>query len=251
MKGHFLVCENKSEEFDISFRVNPTMTDDIPKNQQELYAKAESTCNIIKSLEHTDKQIKRKYFDKLLSLSQVGLVADPAQTETAEFALMKLKEEVVLIEGKRIKNHYMKALGLDAVTIGALTSTVLGVCFYFTGWRWCISALCIILGALAGTWVSFGARKFEIEFEDLASLEKDKMSPVMRLIYIAVTALIFALLMNVGIVDVKIGNVDISTAFIDAKPALTIGILCGLVESKIGIQVYKKAVSLLMDDSEQ
>ena len=77
------------------------------------------------------------------------------------------------------------------------------------------------------------------------------MSPVMRLIYIAVTALIFALLMNVGIVDVKIGNVDISTAFIDAKPALILGILCGLVESKIGIQVYKKAVSLLMDDSEQ
>lgn len=251
MKGHFLVCENESEEFDISFQVNSTMTDDIPKDQQELYVKAESTCNIIKSLEHTDKQIKRKYFDKLLSLSQVGLVADPAQTETAEFALMKLKEEVVLIEGKRIKNYYMKALGLDAVTIGVLTSTVLGVCFYLTGWMWCISALCIILGALAGTWVSFGARKFEIEFEDLASLEKDKMSPVMRLIYIAVTALIFALLMNVGIVDVKIGNVDISTAFSDVKPAFIIGILCGLVESKIGIQVYKKAVSLLMDDSEQ
>ena len=204
----------------------------IPKDQQELYVKAESACNIIKALENTDKQTKKKYFDKLLSLSQVGLVANPAQTETAEFALMKLKDEIVLVEGKRIKNHYMKYLGIDALIIGAIASIVLGICFYFTRWIGCISVLCIIIGALTGTWVSFGARKFEIEFEDLASL-------------------IFALLMNVGLIDVKIGNVDISKAFTDIKPALVIGVLCGLVESKIGIQVYNKAVSLLVDNSEQ
>lgn len=232
MEGHFLVCENAEEEFDISFQVNSTMDSVIPKDQQELYVKAESACNIIKALENTDKQTKKKYFDKLLSLSQVGLVANPAQTETAEFALMKLKDEIVLVEGKRIKNHYMKYLGIDALIIGAIASIVLGICFYFTRWIGCISVLCIIIGALTGTWVSFGARKFEIEFEDLASL-------------------IFALLMNVGLIDVKIGNVDISKAFTDIKPALVIGVLCGLVESKIGIQVYNKAVSLLVDNSEQ
>ena len=94
MEGHFLVCENAEEEFDISFQVNSTMDTVIPKDQQELYVKAESACNIIKALENTDKQTKKKYFDKLLSLSQVGLVANPAQTETAEFALMKLKDEM-------------------------------------------------------------------------------------------------------------------------------------------------------------
>ena len=193
MEGHFLVCENEEEEFDISFQVNSTMDSVIPKDQQELYVKAESACNIIKALENTDKQTKKKYFDKLLSLSQVGLVANPAQTETAEFALMKLKDEIVLVEGKRIKNHYMKYLGIDALIIGAIASVVLGICFYFTRWIGCISVLCIIIGALTGTWVSFGARKFEIEFEDLASLEKDKMTPVIRLIYIAVASLIFAL----------------------------------------------------------
>ena len=242
MEGHFLVCENAEEEFDISFQVNSTMDSVIPKEQQELYVKAESACNIIKALENTDKQTKKKYFDKLLSLSQVGLVANPAQTET---------DEIVLVEGKRIKNHYMKYLGIDALIIGAIASIVLGICFYFTRWIGCISVLCIIIGALTGTWVSFGARKFEIEFEDLASLEKDKMTPVIRLIYIAVASLIFALLMNVGLIDVKIGNVDISMAFTDIKPALVIGVLCGLVESKIGIQVYNKAVSLLVDNSEQ
>lgn len=77
------------------------------------------------------------------------------------------------------------------------------------------------------------------------------MSPFIRLIYIAVAALIFALLMNVGLVDIKIGNVDTSMAFTDVKPALVIGILCGLVESKIGIQVYNKAIFLLMQNGSE
>lgn len=245
MKGHFLVDENETEEFDISFQVNSTMTDDIPKNQQELYVKAEAACNVIKSLEHTDKQTKRKYFDKLVSLSQVGLVADPAQTEAAEYALLKLKEEIVLVEGKRIKNHYMQVLGIAALILGGLISAILGICFYMTSWSWCIPTLCIVLGALAGTWISFGARKFEVNFEDLASLEKDKMTPAIRLIYISVAAIIFTLLMNVGIVDVKIGSVDMGNAFTDVKPAFVIGTLCGLVESRIGIQIYKKAVLII------
>lgn len=59
MEGHFLVCENAEEEFDISFQVNSIMDSVIPKDQQELYVKAESACNIIKSLENTDKQTKK------------------------------------------------------------------------------------------------------------------------------------------------------------------------------------------------
>ena len=39
MEGHFLVCENAEEEFDISFQVNSTMDSVIPKDQQELYVK--------------------------------------------------------------------------------------------------------------------------------------------------------------------------------------------------------------------
>ena len=72
MEGHFLVCENEEEEFDISFQVNSTMDSVIPKDQQELYVKAESACNIIKALENTDKQTKISYFPCLrLDLWQI------------------------------------------------------------------------------------------------------------------------------------------------------------------------------------
>ena len=46
----------------------------------------------------------------------------------------------------------------------------------------------------------------------------------------------------------KIGSVDMGTAFTDIKPAFVIGILCGLVESRIGIQIYKKAVLIIWEN---
>ncbi len=117
MKGYFCVCENPNEKFDISFQVRESVEDDIPEEQQELYLNAEKTCNIIKSLENTDENTKKKYFDKLLSLSQVGLVPEYAQTKASKLALEKLQEEIVLIEGKRIKNGYMKTLAIDALIL--------------------------------------------------------------------------------------------------------------------------------------
>ena len=46
MEGHFLVCENEEEEFDISFQVNSTMDSVIPKDQQEgFYRYQACTCN--------------------------------------------------------------------------------------------------------------------------------------------------------------------------------------------------------------
>lgn len=247
MKGHFLVCKNPDEELDISFQVNEALKDDIPEDQQELYLNAEATCNIIKSLEKTEEATKKKYIEKLVSLSQVGLVADPAQTKTAKLALEKLQEEIVLVEGKRIKNKYMQILGADALCIGAVVSIAAGIAYYNTKQIWVSCIWAVIIGALAGTWVSFGARKLEIEFKDLSSLEKDKMGPIVRLIYISVTALIFTIFMNVGLFEIKIGNLDTSNAFNDIKSAIVIGLISGLIESKIGVSVYKKASSILSD----
>ena len=103
----------------------------------------------------------------------------------------------------------------------------------------------VIIGALVGTWVSFGARKFEIGFDDLASLEKDKMNPWIRLIYISVAAVIFVLFMDAGLVEIKVGNIDTAAALENMQSAFIIGLVCGLIESKIGVNVYKRAVDII------
>ena len=58
-------------------------------------------------------------------------------TTTLGFSSLVYAE--IFPDEKRIKNHYMKYLGIDALIIGAIASIVLGICFYFTRWIGCIS----------------------------------------------------------------------------------------------------------------
>ena len=101
------------------------------------------------------------------------------------------------------------------------------------------------MGALLGTWISFGARKFNITFEELSVLEKDMMSPWIRLIYIGACSIVFMLLLSTRLISIEIGFISTTTISTSRELQLVIGILCGLVESKIGVTIYKKAVNLL------
>lgn len=106
MQGYFVVSENKDELFDIKCELHPEHAkESIPTEQETLYTEIESTNNIIKSLHNTKDEIKSKYFNKLLSLSQAGLVGETAQPNLASKSLIKLKDEMVLVEGQRIKNE--------------------------------------------------------------------------------------------------------------------------------------------------
>ena len=71
------------------------------------------------------------------------------------------------------------------------------------------------------------------------------LEPVIRLIYIGVCALIFELFLSCGIATVTVGNITTSVLSSDIQTQILIGILCGLIESKIGIDIYKKANSAL------
>ena len=108
MKGCFVVYENEDEQFDIKCDLRPDVEDEVPELQSLLYSEIENTCNVLKALDKTSDEIKRKYFKKLLTLAQVGLVPEnSAQPKMAMVALDKLKTEMLHIEGKRIKNQYI------------------------------------------------------------------------------------------------------------------------------------------------
>lgn len=249
MNGYFLVDENENEEFDIKCELRHDVDGQVPKEQSLLYAEIETTCNVIKSLDSTSDDIKRKYFNKLLSLAQVGLVPETAaQPKMSLIALEKLKMEMLHIEGKRIKNQYMKKLGIIAIvlsiSIGMITVIIPKIfedtSLSIVAYTW--------LGAMIGAWISFGARKFKFKFEDLSVIEKDLLEPVLRLIYIGICSLVFQLFILCGIATITIGNITTQNIKNDVEIQILIGVLCGLVESKIGIDIYKKANSVLQFD---
>lgn len=249
MKGYFVVCSNQNEQFDINCSLHPEYAKEtVPIEQETLYVDVESTNNVIKSLNNTKDEVKTKYFNKLLSLAQAGLVGETAQPRLASKSLDKLKDEMILIEGRRIKNDYMKKLGIKAFIFAMISFSVYLICQYYEILQ-NFSMYCLaFIGALLGTWISFGARKFNITFEQLSLLEEDMMEPSLRLIYIGVCAIVFMLFLNTQLINFSIGDVSTLAIKESYEIQLSIGILCGLIESKIGINIYQKAVNLLSDE---
>lgn len=245
--GYFLVTENPSEPFDINFQINEKADERPTREQMELYSKSERACSVIKSLDQTDESIKWKYFSKLVSLSQAGLVGKASNPVLALDSLERLKEEIVLIEGRRIKNGYMKRLGAYA-----LAGVVIFVVFYLVT-MYCVgsseaAAFALLgIGTMVGTWVSFGARKFEISFEELSAVEKDMMEPLVRLVFIYASTVIAMLFILSGMMEIKIGSLDTANMASDSKVPLAVGAICGLVESRIGVKVFNQANSMVGD----
>lgn len=247
MKGFYNVHPNENEEFDIVFELHPDFAkEEVPKEQQELYVEIESTNNVIKSLINTKQDIKKKYFKKLLSLAQAGLVSKAAQPSLALKSLRKLKEEMVSIEGQRIKNYYMKRLGITALVMGSVCAIIyILILMFFPYLHYLNMYFMVWIGAMIGTWISFGARKFKISFEQLSILEEDMMSIYIRLIYVAICAIILLLFLNTNIVSINIGKISINDISNKVELQLILGVICGLVESKLGINIYKKAVTII------
>ena len=243
MEGFFIVDKNPDEAFDIKCELHPEKAKEaVPTEQAKLYNEIENTNNVIKSLKNTQNETKQKYFDKLLSLSQAGLVGETAQPDLALNSLTKLREEMVLVEGQRIKNSYMMDLGIKAVTLSVVAMALAIISIEVSCYN-----LFTAFGAFAGTWVSFGARRFNITFEQLSLLEEDMMSPWIRLIYIGVCSSIFLLMLNTKILSISIGTLSTTTIKDSVELQITVGVLCGLVESKIGLNLYKKAITFISD----
>lgn len=249
MQGCFVVYENKEEQFDIKCELHPEYAKEtIPAEQETLYNEVESANNVIKSLHNTKDDIKTKYFRKLLSLAQAGLVGETAQSNLALKSLDKLKAEMILIEGQRIKNDYMKKLGGKAAILCILAFAVYLLCQYCEILQPFSMYSLAFIGALLGTWISFGARKFNITFEQLSLLEEDMMEPWIRLLYIGICSIVFMLFLNTQLVTISVGGISTTTIKQSQEIQLSVGVLCGLIESKIGINIYQKAVNILSND---
>jgi uncharacterized membrane protein YjjP (DUF1212 family) len=101
---------------------------------------------------------------------------------------------------------------------------------------WCAS--------LVGVWLSFGARKTVLTFEELTTIEEDRLEPVIRLIFVGVMALMFSLLFYKEAVVLEIGKISTKSISTDSFIAIIFGVFLGLSEKLIGQKLTKKATSL-------
>lgn len=245
MPGAFRVYRDNDNPKDIFFEVQAK---EIPREQLELRDQVGSALSILRIIV-SDKDRFEEYFRELLSLAQAGLVGETANPELAMRALREFKLDVTSREAGRIKNQYMKTLGVRA----ALLVTVLLVALVGVGYfvrqsnppPFLLNLLRFEIGTMIGVWLSFGTRKPVLNFEDLHVLEEDRLEPFVRLIFAGLLALIVALALHLKVITLTLGA--LTTEQLDAQPwaAFFLGLLSGVSEKALSTNVTRQASTLL------
>ena len=94
---------------------------------------------------------------------------------------------------------------------------------------------------LLGVWLSFGARKTVLSFEELTTIEEDRLEPLMRLIFIGAIAMVFSIFFYKEAIFVKVGTVSSKDISSDSYVAMIFGVSLGLSEQILGKKITKKS----------
>jgi len=242
MAGAFSVYRDEHNSKDIHFEMQVA---DIPREQLELRDEIAAALTVLRIIV-TDEVRFEEYFRSLLSLSQAGLVGQTANPDVAIRALNDLKRDVTAREAGRIKNQYMQSLAIRALLLILALCIAWGVVTFVKHSTGFISNLFRFeIGSMIGVWLSFGARKPILTFEDLHILEEDRLEPLIRLIFAGLLAFIIALAFHLKVITLTLGSLTTDQLDSNSWAALFFGLLAGVGEKALSTNVTRQAAALL------
>jgi hypothetical protein len=243
VKGAFVVSPLDTDPRQIHFQTRK----DVEATSEQLLLKSEveKTLVVIQMLFLATDKRYFDYYNPLLSLTQCGLVGDYAQPEVARRALAELKSEIVAREGGNVKNRYLKQLGLMAFISGGVSS-LLGSVLLLVDRDNLMSSFCFLwLGSMIGVWLSFGSRKTQLTFEELAIPETDRLEPLIRLVFAGLFTCLFGLIFVLKLVIVSIGEIKSFQLDHNLTLAILLGAFCGFSELALPTKFASQASRLL------
>lgn len=244
-KGCFKVEINPEDSWDIKCELLEDINgQDIPEEQLLILQNIEVTSNYISTLKNTKYEIKKKYFEELLSLAKIGLSGDNPRPSLSLEMINTLKEKICHNEGSRIKNKYMINLGIYVIC-GIFALIIARTILSYNNFINIEAYINVSIGSLIGAWISFGARKLNLTFEELSLVEEDGLKPWMRLIYVCICSNVVLLFVNTNLIDIYIGTFKLSDVNNSVDLQILLGVICGLVEYKVGTGLFNKANSVL------
>lgn len=255
--GAFTV-ESNAQEGRILFRTLTDARAAIPAEQMALYREIEEALAILMEL---NTKTRRPWYDRrfgeLVGLAEAGLTGLAAQPALARQALSAWKARIVLSEEGRVKNEYLRKLGKSALMVAVpsllvawLTRTLpeivgiadrqpLGSLSTYSNFA------LLLAGCALGVWLSFGARRTAMRFEELVSPEADRLDSSNRLLLAAAATGTLGLALVNGVLDLTLGKAAAATFAGDGGLALLLGILCGFAERTLGRTLGSQAEKVL------
>lgn len=243
--GYFIVEVDEAKR-DLVFRGT---TGAPTADENNLVTEIEQTLRGLRTIyENRDAEFVPR-FKGLEQLAKAGLVGPQAQTALGRRMLAEFRADVLQREAGPRKNRYMATLGM-ACAKAALPAFLVGVLARFMmsepprttppldPWLMVSNAGFLLAACAAGVWVSFGARKAQITFDDLSQLEGDSLYPASRLAFAGILTLALALIFHSGAAQVSIGQFTTANVLASRVAAGIVGFLCGFSE-----QVLAKAIA--------
>src|SRR5262245_17889443 len=227
----------------------------IPPDQLKLREEIGKTLMTLKAIfpenegtrPKTMTAIQRRYADyreKLVRIAEIGLETPPDPNSAHQW-LEELRADILLREGPRLKNNYMKKLGVAAAALAAVSAVVYFVLrnnpeasHLLYAYR---NLFVLLTGTMIGTWLSFGLRRPKIEFKDLSALEEDMMEPAVRLLFTGLIAITIAFVFATGMVNVNVGALNSAHLLDNGRSALLIGMLLGVSELALPSMLTRRA----------
>jgi hypothetical protein len=233
-----------SEKFNLRPRTGfkGAIPDDQLKISQDVY----EARNVLKLL-NEDNAIKDSLFGEFIQrVTQagfVGCVADNAYPVVASDALEQIRADIVRRAGTPLVYRYLRALAFLA-----LVGSALGFVIAYNGINYSTVLKgygCVLIGAMAGAWFSVAASRWQIAFDTIPDYPDTCLEPVIRMLFAALVAVAFALFLHLGIITIKIGNVDLATFTGSIKVALLVGFVAGIGQRALSVQLIDRAQKVL------
>lgn len=234
---------NNEEDLD-NYDITPKDNVEVPEAQRELQHRVYATRGVLKLLREqgvfeNKETVLKEFQTRVLETARAGLTGY-VQLELAVGALEQVRKELVIRKGKRVVYRYLTRLawwGLGGVGVGVLI--VLASAYKLAPWM--VGYGPVLIGAMAGAWLSVASGRRDVAFEDLPDFLGSKVEPAVRMAFVGLLALIVALFIKLGAVTITVGNLAFVEFAESTTVALLLGVIAGIGERALSVRIIQRA----------
>jgi hypothetical protein len=230
-------------------RNEPRVGHPISADQAKLSKDIYETKNILKLL-HSEGRLGTKpdtdgtyaeFINRVKEAASAGCIGPNVETALAADALTQIRADVLRRVGRPLTFRYLRFLALWGLA-GALIGLVMAAAGYWSSVV-LIQSMghygLVLVGAMAGAWFGVAVRRWQIAFEELPGFLDVNYEPLIRMVFVAVVALVFALFLDLQVLNIKLGSVDLAGFVGGQQPvetALLLGFIAGMSERAVSKQ---------------
>ena len=238
--------ENNDESENFNLRPRANFNRPMPPEQAKISHAVYEARNILRLVKEENAVTQVAYDEfikRVVQAGRAGCVAQYVSPVLAGEALEQIRADIVRRVGTPLTYRYLRSLAAWAAG-----GVVLGGIVVIIG-RWFVPGIeaygWVEIGAMVGAWFSVAASRWQIGFDTIPEYLGPNNEPLVRMLFVAIGAAVSALFLQLAILTIKIGTTDLATFQTNIGVALILGIVAGIGERTLSVQLIEKTQKAL------